>query len=236
MELKICEVARLLGMSEATIQRWIRQGNIPAMKIGGEYVFIKKDIEKWARLHHIVFNNSPEKRHTELMLNDISVFKAVERGGVFFNVKGEDIAGVLRSVVDLAPLHGDIDRMALLERLLQREKLASTGIGEGVAIPHPRSPLENALPRPIITTCFLEKEIDFNAIDGMPVFVLFMMLSATTQVHLELLSRLSFYFRDKNFVSFLRNCSKPTSLLLKMKKLGGNLDTGSERDRKNPYG
>jgi len=236
MKLSLNEVAKLLNMPEATIQRWVRKGNIPAIEIGGQYVFIKKDLEKWARLHNIVLNIHPEKDAQKLSPIKISVSEAMERGGIFFNLKGEDVNSVLKSVVNLAPLPPEIDRDTLLERLVQREELASTGIGDGVAIPHPRSPLENPPQYPFITTGFLEKEIDFHAIDGIPVFVLFMMLSPNTKAHLELLSRLSFFLRDKSFISFLKSCSKAESLLLKVKEMEKRIDISSTMEKKNSNG
>ena len=235
MKLSLDEVAKLLGMPEETIQRWIRQGNIPARESGGRYIFIKKDLEKWAHSHNIVFNNQPQEPGFRLTSNNISVFKALKAGGIFFDVKGKDIAGVLKSTVGLASLPKGIDRNTLLERLLQREKLAPTGIGEGVAIPHPRSPLKNPPPWPIITTCFLEKEVDFKAIDGKPVFVLFMMLSPNTKVHLALLSRLSFYLRDRNFISFLKKCSTSESLLLQVKEMEKKLEGSSKKGGESPH-
>lgn len=237
MKLSLNEVAKLLKMPEATIQRWVRKGNIPAVEIGGQYVFIKKDLERWARLHNIILNNHPERNGQRLKPVKISVSDAMERGGIFFNLKGENINSVLKSVVSLAPLPPEINRDNLLKRLIQREKLASTGIGDGVAIPHPRSPLENPPQHPFITTGFLKKEIDFNAIDGIPVFVLFMILSPNTKAHLELLSRLSFFLRDKNFISFLKNCSKAESLLLKVKEMERRIDNiSSTREKENSNG
>jgi len=53
----------------------------------------------------------------------------------------------------------------------------------------------------MITTCFLKNEIDFNAVDKKPVFVLFLMLCSTTKLHLKLLSKLSLCLREKAFIS-----------------------------------
>jgi PTS system nitrogen regulatory IIA component len=89
-------------------------------------------------------------------------------------------------------------------RLLEREHLTSTGIGKGVAIPHPHDPMQDTLANAIISTCFLEKPIDFNAVDGKPVFVMFILLSPSKKTHLHLLSRLSFCIRDNAFVAFLK--------------------------------
>ncbi|MBU4257854.1 MAG: PTS sugar transporter subunit IIA, partial [Desulfobacteraceae bacterium] len=68
----------------------------------------------------------------------------------------------------------------------------------------------------LITTCFLEKSIDFEAVDDKPVFVMFMLLSTSIKNHLHLLSRLAFCVRDNSFVEFLRTYPDSSSLLSKI--------------------
>ena len=91
------------------------------------------------------------------------------------------------------------------ETLLEREKLASTGIGHGIALPHPRSNPGLALTMPQITTCFLSHPVDFEAVDGRPVSILMILLSRSTKQHVTMLSRLSFHLRDAGFRKFLLN-------------------------------
>ncbi|MCK7470162.1 MAG: PTS sugar transporter subunit IIA [Desulfomicrobium escambiense] len=66
-------------------------------------------------------------------------------------------ASVLRSVVAAVPLPADVNRELLLQMLLARESVGSTGIGDGVAIPHARNPIVMHLPRPLVCLCFLEQ-------------------------------------------------------------------------------
>ncbi len=75
---------------------------------------------------------------------------------------GDDTRGVLRSVVELMRLPDEVDRGFLLQVLLAREALQSTGIGDGIAIPHPRSPIVLHISRPSVTLCFLEKAGGFR--------------------------------------------------------------------------
>ena len=76
--------------------------------------------------------------------------------------------------------------------ILAREALGSTGIGDGIAIPRVRNPIVLHLSRPIVTLCFLERPVDFGALDGQPVTTLFTLISPTVRAHLHLLSRLSY--------------------------------------------
>ncbi len=79
---------------------------------------------------------------------------------------------------------------------LAREASASTAIGDGIAIPHVRNPIVLQVARPAVTLAFLSKAVDFGALDGRPVHVLFSIISPTNRSHLQLLSRLSFALHD----------------------------------------
>src|SRR5438067_6676418 len=93
----------------------------------------------------------------------------------------------------------EVDREFLYHVLLAREALGSTGIGKGIAIPHVRNPIVLHLSRPMVTLCFLERAVDFGAIDRKPVTTLFTLISPTVRAHLHLLSRLGFALRDPKF-------------------------------------
>ncbi len=218
-KLTIKEVGSLLGIPEATVRRWIVQGKIPAWEDSGRYFFFKKDIEKWANSHNIFLHRDFEGKGSKTLPDRDSLLAAMKRGGVFFNVQGDNVQDVLREAVSLVPLPPEVDRDLLLRMLLQREELASTGIGGGIAIPHPRYPLKELKRKEVISTCLLNKEIDFGSIDGIPVFVLFLMLSPEIRVHLRYLSKLSLCLRDKSFISLLKKCNKAEDLFKKVEEI-----------------
>lgn len=214
MELEVKDVARLMDLPEITILRWIKQGKIPFYLRNGRYVINQKKLASWAKLHNIALRERKEKKKKEEL---ITLYGAMEKGGVYFGLKGENMYDVLKNAVELIKLPPVLSREVLFEKLIQREELCSTGIGEGVAIPHPRHPvleLEDMIP-----VFFLEKEIDFNSVDGKPVFVLFLILSSSTKTHLRLLSRLSYCLRNKKFLSYLKRCRKASELMNCVRKL-----------------
>lgn len=133
-----------------------------------------------------------------------NLLPAMKRGSVIHDLKGDNVAAVLENAVENLPAISNSSKEELYKRLLERENLTSTGIGKGVAIPHPHDPISDLLKNPLIATCFLEKPIDFGAVDDKPVFVLFILLSQSIKIHLHLLSRLSFCVRDNAFVDFLK--------------------------------
>lgn len=231
MHLTIDQVSRLLKLPTSTVHRWIRQGNIPVYNFRGEYVFLEKDLKKWARAHGIILSADSRDATTRDREEICSLLAAMKRGRVLNGIGGDDVSGVLRAAVAAAPLDAAIDRDELFVRLIEREELSTTGIGCGVAIPHPRSPLENSPAEPSVTTCFLEAPVDFNSIDGRPVFVLFLMLSPTPRIHLRLLSMLSHLIRDRSFAALLKERPSESDLFSRVEETAGNFDLPSRTSK-----
>ena len=204
MKLTLKEVAQCLHLPLSTVERWIRQGRIPIQRGENGLIFNDSALEKWAATHNLSFTRPLKDRALQEVSRLENLLPVMQRGGVLHNVKGDDVPTVLQTAVQNISAFSEPEKPALYERLLERENLTSTGIGKGVAIPHPHDPLADVMDKPLITTCFLEKSIDFAAIDDKPVFVMFILISPTIKIHLHLLSRLSFCVRDDAFVEFLK--------------------------------
>jgi len=217
-EVNIEAAAKMLGTPEATLRRWVRQGKIPVRERSGKYVFRKAELAEWARRRHLPILDSSFPSDAIPAPRELSVYESMKRGGVLLSVPGRNVEEVMQAACMLISLPKALDWQALVARLLEREALASTGIGNGIALPHPRYPMENIPAGGMITTCFLAKEVDFRAVDGLPVFVMFIILSPDTKTHLKLLSRLSFCLRDDNFIRFLKECRNGDDLLLKVRE------------------
>ena len=203
MQLTVRDAARLLVVSEKTIYRWVKQGKLPSYQINDQVRFNRAELLEWATTRRI--NVSPEI-FAEPEAGDAAtptLSQALQAGGIHYRVGGADKPGVLAAVVDVMPLPEEVDRAFLLKVLLARESLGSTGIGEGIAIPHVRNPIVLHIPRPMITLCFLEHSIDFAALDNRPVVTLFTLVSPTIRAHLGLLSKLAFALRHEPFKAAL---------------------------------
>jgi PTS system nitrogen regulatory IIA component len=96
------------------------------------------------------------------------------------------------------------DEREIFETLLQRERLGSTGVGNGVAIPHGKLPRLDKL---VGLFARLEKPIDFDALDGEPVDLVFLLLApeAAGADHLKALARVARLLRDEKVAQHLRN-------------------------------
>jgi nitrogen PTS system EIIA component len=203
MQLAVRDAAGILNVSEKTIYRWIKEGRLPAYRVAEQYRFNRAELLEWATARKINVSpgifQEPEGSHTALP----TLVEALQTGGIHYRISGVDKQAVLRSVVDVMRLPDSVNREFLLQVLLARESLGSTGIGDGIAIPHVRNPIVLHIATPTITLCFLEHAIDFGAIDGKPVNILFTIISPTIRAHLHLLSNLAFVLRDGTFKAVL---------------------------------
>lgn len=190
MHLNVRQASELLEVSEKTLYRWIKKGEIPVHRVLDQYRFHRVELLEWAVRRHIRVSprifDEPEARGQV----QPSLHEAVQLGGVVYHLAGSTKAEVVRSLVEALRLPEEVDRGFLGDVLLAREGLGSTAVGDGIAIPHPRSPVVLYLKRPTCTISFLERPIDYGALDGKPVDTLFTLLSPHVTGHLHLLSRL----------------------------------------------
>jgi len=114
----------------------------------------------------------------------------LSRGGILYGVPGEDKTSALVAAVERLCLPNGVNRDRVIEEILQREKIASTGIGKGIAIPHPQSASALQMTESLLTLAFLEHPVEFDAPDGIPVHALFVILSRDAGQHLRLLAHL----------------------------------------------
>ncbi len=202
MELSVRDSARLLSVSEKTIYRWVKLGKLPAYRINEQYRFNRAELLEWATSERVNVSAEifvePHNGATPVSLSD-----ALRAGGIHYRVGGGDKTEVLRSAVELMPLPEEVDREFLLRVIVARESLGSTAIGDGIALPHVRNPVVMHVPRPMVTLCFLENPVAFDALDGKPVHTLFTMLSPTVRAHLHTLACLSFALRQPDFAAVI---------------------------------
>jgi len=127
--------------------------------------------------------------------------------------KGSTKKQVLEELVEaLASNKVEIDKVVLLNALLEREKLGSTGIGDGVAIPHGKL---NGLDNIILLFGKSGQGVDFDAIDRKPVCLVFLLVAPADSagLHLKALARLSRMLREKEFKNSLLMASDAEAIL-----------------------
>jgi mannitol/fructose-specific phosphotransferase system IIA component (Ntr-type) len=114
------------------------------------------------------------------------------------NLQSADREAVLEELVHQIPaLAKEPDaRQKLVRALHEREQLHSTGIGDGVALPHARNALVGLVDRPLIVFGRHTQGIPFGAIDGAPARIFFLLVAPTVTEHLAVLARISRLLRD----------------------------------------
>ncbi len=120
---------------------------------------------------------------------------------------------ILEIISDIAAGHSDaIDQSAVLESLVARERMGSTGIGNGIALPHGRLPGLQQVIAIVVTT---NPAINFDAIDDQPVDIFFALLvpEAQTEGHLQTLATVAGKLNDKDTVKAIRKATSADDIL-----------------------
>ena len=112
------------------------------------------------------------------------------------------------------------DKEKVVKILLEREELGSTGIGQGIAIPHGKT---NQVDDVIITFGSSKQGIDFESLDGEPVYLLFLLLAPleSSGVHLKALAKISRLLKDKYFRQALRDAKNIDEVIKVIKEENG---------------
>ena len=143
-----------------------------------------------------------------MKITDLLNEEAIQINGVA-NSKNE----VIDKMVDLMTKNGNInDKEKYKQTVLKREEEGTTGIGEGIAIPHGKS---DAVSKPGLSAMVVPNGVEFNSLDGQPAKLLFLIAAPNTKdnVHLDVLSRLSTLLMDIEFRSALLNAKSPKEFL-----------------------
>lgn len=136
---------------------------------------------------------------------------------IFVDVKAQDKPGVLKDFARRVAGHfTGVDPDQLYRKLKTREAESSTGIGQGVAVPHA---IIEGLPNSVCLLITLSEAIDFNAIDQNPVRAVFLLISppGETGLHIKLLARIARLAKREGFVEAVAASKNPEALYDRIK-------------------
>jgi PTS system nitrogen regulatory IIA component len=136
--------------------------------------------------------------------NDLSLADLIERGGVYHRLAGALPADVLSSLIQSLPPFPGVDSAALLRAALEREALMPTGIGRGIAVPHPRNPMLDENAHPFVALGFPAAPVDWHTPDGSNVHALFLLVSNSAHQHLCTLSKINFLCQQEKISSLIK--------------------------------
>ncbi|GAB4144775.1 MAG: PTS sugar transporter subunit IIA [Planctomycetaceae bacterium] len=130
--------------------------------------------------------------------------------------KESAIRTMVSSLVKSGSIKPD-DESSVVDAILKREELGSTGIGNGVAVPHTKHPSVDKL---IATVALAKDGIDFASLDGENVYILFLLISPPDRPgdHLRGLENISRHLRNQNFCSFLKQAKSAADVVELLKE------------------
>ena len=225
MILTLKELANYLRVNERTILRMQKSGQIIGIKIGGQWRFSGSQIDS------LFFPGTPlEDPASAIPLNEfmpktisVPVSRLLRPERIELNLKAETSKDAIDELVDIIANRSlCLNPSELREAIHDREKLLSTGVGNGVAIPHPRDPITNLREPTVLVVGRSEKGIDFDSCDGQPVHMFFLICSQTIQSHLNILGRLANLCSKQDSLARISQASDPDDFIRQVIK--------SERD------
>jgi PTS system nitrogen regulatory IIA component len=226
MQLTLREAATYLGVSEATARRWVGARGLPVHRVNERLYLNAVELWEWATEQgiHVSRRLLDHARRSPDEIPPVSTL--LRAGGIHQDLEATDKRGVLRAFVERLPLPPEQNREALLSILEAREAMGSTGVGDGIAIPHVRNPIVLHIESPFVTLGLLRRPVDFDAIDGQPVHALFMVVSPTVPGHLRILAQLGFLLRDDELRRLLRERAPSEAILNRIEFLEQTRTTG----------
>lgn len=150
------------------------------------------------------------------MITDLT--SLISKGGVF-TVEGSSTTEIYEKVCNLIKFPESITSDAVFNALCAREKIMSTAVGNGIALPHASVPIIKEEEEQRVCVVYLKEPLDMNAPDEMKVHTMFVILTQNRQTHLQVLSRLVSLLRDTSFLKLLENQANGVDLIEKIREL-----------------
>ncbi len=136
---------------------------------------------------------------------NVNLKKLLQKGGVFMDVEGSTPEEIYKNVSEKIDLPKSISKETVYNALCAREKIMSTAIGNGIALPHASAPVIKEEDEQRIIVAYLKNPLDMKAPDERSVYVMFIILTQNRQIHLEILSSLVEVFGKIQFRKLLES-------------------------------
>ncbi len=136
----------------------------------------------------------------------MKIMDFLDKKAIKLDLQSVEKEDALKELVDLLAETQEIgDKKGILKALIERESLGSTGIGQGIAIPHGKTDKVSEL---VAVLGISQKGVNFEALDGEPVYIFFLLVAPkdTAGPHLKALAQISRLLRDSYFCELLKRC------------------------------
>ena len=209
------DLARQLGRDKRELEKLVSRGRIPGRKVNGEWLFNSTEITHWLEQEMRSYSTTElervEQTHPTTQLDSehlISSLMPEELMEVPLDARTK--RSVLESLIEIAGRTWQIwEPSAVLTAVQEREEAYPTAFYNGVAIPHPRNPLSDAVGEPVIAYGRTLTGIPFGSDRGGLTDIFFLVICSDTATHLSVLARLGRMLQLPDFVDLLREASTP---------------------------
>jgi len=206
-------VANYLHLTPVDVEQRVKNHEIPFERRGSRIVFRQGDIDAWASQRILglssqklaVYHQKSTIQTRKILPHETILPELLRPGAIASAMTSKTKASVLRDLVALAEKTGNLcDPKALLASLEAREKLCSTAVPGGLALPHPRSQEPYLFATSFIVVGRPVQEIHFGAPDGQPTHLFFLLCCQNDQLHLHTLARLCLIMQKSKLPDLLR--------------------------------
>ncbi len=212
------ELAQHLGRDRREIEKLANRGRIPGRKMAGDWQFHPTEITHWLEQEMREYTDrelamiEQTNRTTELSEHaPVSALLSVET--IEVSLQARTKRSVLETLVEVAGRTWQIWQPAvLLTAIQEREAVLSTAFENGVAIPHPRNPLPEALGQSLIAFGRSDAGIPFGAPNRGLTDLFFLVLCRDSRTHLHVLARLGRLMQQPGFLDQLRGLGDPAEV------------------------
>lgn len=210
----------MLGADLRRVERMAQRGEIPCQKVGGQYRFNRAQITEWLQQQmggmshdHLAQVDAGMTAHRETAEDEAIITPLLYPQAVTTSLGSRTKNSTLRELVGLAVATGKVyNEQELLDAVMHREELCSTAMEGGIAIPHPRRPLPDAIAEPILVVARTQG-IAFGAPDGKLTQLFFLTASQDDRHHLHTLARLCRMLHEEKFVALLEEAETSAEII-----------------------
>jgi len=212
--LTLPEVAQFLKVAEKTVLRMVHRGEIPCMKIASQWRFMRSVLDDWllSKMQVVPRNDLSKIIETDSTVMPLS--RLTEERLILPNIQKGSKEAVLKQLTAPLRVNNLLENdQHFLRLLLQREEMASTAIGKGVAIPHVRNPEAVSTSTPLLVIGACREGTDFSSPDGLPVHLFFLLYTDSVAVHLRTISKITRIAGNDDFRTEALKADGSTSIM-----------------------
>lgn len=208
--LTLAELAERLGRDRREIEKLVQRGRLPGRKVEGDWRFHPAEVTHWLEQEmrgytsDELLNVENTQGETEGDV-DVPVSSLLKPETVQVPLEARTRRSVLESLIELAGRTWQVwEPAALLQAVLEREEVFSTAFENGVAIPHPRNAMPNALGESVVAFGRTANGIPFGGPRRAMTDMFFLVLCRDSRTHLRVLARLGRLLQQPDFIDTLR--------------------------------